>query len=103
MYKKRYCITPSVGTGGGIEEMLIFSIKSFFCDRQGGVMQAILYVDRFCLNKNLGSKINFNPIALRKAKIVYMYNFGLSECKRVNMSSTNFHLSGLAGQHTVYI
>ena len=25
----------------------------------------------------------FNPIALRKAKIVY--NFGLSECSRVNM------------------
>ena len=27
----------------------------------------------------------FNPIALRKAKIVY--NFGLSECNRVNTSS----------------
>ena len=26
----------------------------------------------------------FNPIALRKAKIVY--NFGLSECKRVNIA-----------------
>ena len=32
----------------------------------------------------------FNPIALRKAKIVY--NFGLSECNRVNygMQSTDF-------------
>ena len=29
-----------------------------------------------------------NPIALRKAKIVY--NFGLSECNRVK--GTNFHL-----------
>ena len=28
---------------------------------------------------------NFNPIKLRKAKIVY--NFGLSECNRVNLSS----------------
>ena len=27
-------------------------------------------------------KSDFNPIALRKAKIVY--NFGLSECNRVN-------------------
>ena len=27
----------------------------------------------------------FNPIALRKAKIVY--NFGLSECKRVNKTA----------------
>ena len=29
--------------------------------------------------------IHFNPIALRKAKIVY--NFGLSECNRVKCSS----------------
>ena len=30
----------------------------------------------------LSSGYFFNPVALRKAKIVY--NFGLSECKRVN-------------------
>ena len=29
--------------------------------------------------------ISFNPMALRKTKIVY--NFGLSECNRVNMTS----------------
>ena len=31
----------------------------------------------------MNSIFHFNPIALRKAKIVY--NFGLSECNRVNM------------------
>ena len=31
--------------------------------------------------------IQLNPIALRKAKIVY--NFGLSECNRVNVGLTN--------------
>ena len=30
----------------------------------------------------------FNPIALRKAEVVY--NFGLSECNRVNDNSTSF-------------
>ena len=33
-------------------------------------------------------KIAVNPIALRKAKIVY--NFGLSECKRVNWCAMQF-------------
>ena len=27
----------------------------------------------------------FNPFALRMAKIVHVYDFGLSECKRVNI------------------
>ena len=31
----------------------------------------------------MNSTFHFNPIALRKAKIVY--NFGLSECNMVNM------------------
>ena len=31
---------------------------------------------------NGGISICFNPLALRKVKIIY--NFGLSECKRVN-------------------
>ena len=31
----------------------------------------------------------FNPIALRKAKIVY--NFGLSECNRVNSEHSTFN------------
>ena len=31
--------------------------------------------------------MDFNPIALRKAKIAYnFYNFGLSECNRVKMT-----------------
>ena len=34
----------------------------------------------FCVRK----KLSFNPFALRKAKIEY--NFGLSECNRVNPS-----------------
>ena len=29
-------------------------------------------------------QIEVNPIALRKTKIVYKHNFGLSECSRVN-------------------
>ena len=33
-----------------------------------------------------GHNIYFNPVALRKAKIVY--NFGLSECNRVNGEGT---------------
>ena len=37
----------------------------------------------------------FNPIALRKAKIVY--NFGLSECNRVKVLRQNFlHVTGKA-------
>ena len=41
----------------------------------------------------------FNPIALRKAKIVY--NFGLSECNRVNshMCTTPTNCSFHGNQH----
>ena len=48
--------------------------------------------------------INFNPVALRKAKIVY--NFGLSECSRVDTSSTDAVILALTGtkcEQKVYI
>ena len=47
-----------------------------------------------------------NPVALRKAKIVYnfglsackMYNFGLSECNRVKKAMENCKMSGKSGK-----
>ena len=43
----------------------------------------------------------FNPIALRKAKIVY--NFGLSECDRVNIIHFFFNISGREQVHRKYL
>ena len=37
------------------------------------------------------NKMEFNPIALRKAKIVY--NFGISECNR--MKSSGYHTNSM--------
>ena len=39
--------------------------------------------ERKCHNVDGKQQALFNPVALRKAKIVY--NFGLSECNRVNI------------------
>ena len=50
------------------------------------------------LFKELGTSIptKFNPIALRKAKIVY--NFGLSECKRVKTKMEILQVTRLNNQ-----
>ena len=45
------------------------------------VMQTLASGYYFTINSNLQGHTMFNPIALKKAKIVY--NFGLSECNRV--------------------
>ena len=66
------------------------SIKSKLCIREaGGVTTKVLKVEKqkFRLEQHRTSdgpnhiKLKLDPIALRKAKIVY--NFGLSECNRV--------------------
>ena len=48
--------------------------------------------------RNLEPLILFNPIALRKAKIVY--NFGLSECNRVNSDYVSHICKMYSLQHT---
>ena len=66
-----------------------------------GLHISILLTVRSCIIMNCGymyvfcmSKILFNPVALRKAKIAY--NFGLSECNRVKPTETLFTIDEIS-------
>ena len=47
-----HCTAPgfSVGSGGGVDKILIFRLK-FLCDGQGAVRPAIIYEDRSCFSR----------------------------------------------------
>ena len=64
----------------------LFSIRVVECPPVWKRTVHSVYLMRL-LKKNLISII-FNPFALRKAKIAY--NFGLSDCKRVNRQSVQY-------------
>ena len=63
--------------------MLTVNCKQVFCSVRQNDIENLLMEN--IMNKNQIRVVGFvfNPIALRKAKIVY--NFGLSECNRVKV------------------
>ena len=61
--------------------MVSGKLNSMYFNSSGPVVQSISYFMKLVV------KDIVNPIALRKAKIVY--NFGLSECSRVNSARTH--------------
>ena len=85
LYKKSYCTTPILGIGsiGSVSKMLKFCIKVFVASALAGCDIGIRSLVSVYPSVHSQSTLTqaFNPIALRKAKIVY--NFGLSECSRV--------------------
>ena len=46
LYRKSYCTTIGVGTGGGVGGDQMFKYHNVLWDGKGAVMQAILYADR---------------------------------------------------------
>ena len=72
----------AVGAGGGCLD--IFTLIYPFFPLSPSLWETARYRLKYCLKGPLNPKQptnQLNPIALKKAKIVY--NFGLSECNRV--------------------